>query len=190
MDGGWLLLIYTLPAKPSRLRATVWRDLKATGALYLRDGVATLPDRPSTRASLTRIAARATDLGGSAVLATGAALSAEDDRQLRARFGEALDAEYADLAWECGEFRDRLRRETDHYDLRRSERSALLASLARLRRRASGLRARDYFGSLAGQDVEDALGECGRILGESEDAPAADNEATMAEISGGHSCAG
>ena len=190
MEGGWLLLVYTLPARPSRLRATVWRDLKTTGALYLRDGVATLPDRPSTRTSLTRIAARATDIGGSAVLAAGAILSAEDDRQLRTRFGEALDAEYADLAWECGEFRDRLRRETDHYDLRRSERSALRASLTRLRRRASGLRARDYFGTIAGRDAEDALNECGRILGESDDEPSAGNEGTPSATSRGSLCSG
>ena len=44
----WLLLVYTVPAEPSRLRAAVWRDLKKAGAVYLRDGVCVLPERDET----------------------------------------------------------------------------------------------------------------------------------------------
>ena len=49
MDIPWLLLIYTVPAEPSRKRAAIWRELKKVGAPYLRDGVCILPERPETR---------------------------------------------------------------------------------------------------------------------------------------------
>src|SRR5215210_8900163 len=41
---GWFVLIYKLPAEPTRLRASVWRKLKAAGAVYLQNGVAALPE--------------------------------------------------------------------------------------------------------------------------------------------------
>ena len=41
---GWFVLVYKLPAEPTRLRASVWRKLKAAGAVYLQNGVATLPE--------------------------------------------------------------------------------------------------------------------------------------------------
>ena len=36
-------MAYKLPAGPTRLRAGVWRKLKAAGAVYLQNGVAALP---------------------------------------------------------------------------------------------------------------------------------------------------
>ena len=54
----WLLLIYRVPAEPSRKRAFVWRELKKVGAVYLRDGVCVLPDQAATRAGLRQVAER------------------------------------------------------------------------------------------------------------------------------------
>jgi hypothetical protein len=41
---GWFVLVYKLPVEPTRLRASVWRKLKASGALYLHNGVVALPE--------------------------------------------------------------------------------------------------------------------------------------------------
>src|SRR5688500_6070286 len=73
----WLLLIYSVPSQPSRLRAAVWRDLKKAGAVYLRDGVAVLPARPETTATFREIAARIVESGGEGTLVEGARLPAE-----------------------------------------------------------------------------------------------------------------
>ena len=54
----WRLLIYTVPAQPSRKRAFIWRELKKAGAVYLRDGVCALPERPETAAVLSAVAAK------------------------------------------------------------------------------------------------------------------------------------
>jgi hypothetical protein len=35
---GWFVLVYKLPPEPTRLRASVWRKLKAAGAVYLQNG--------------------------------------------------------------------------------------------------------------------------------------------------------
>lgn len=47
-DGrGRLALVYKLPSEPGRYRASVWRKPRATGVVYLRSGVAALPDDPA-----------------------------------------------------------------------------------------------------------------------------------------------
>jgi hypothetical protein len=45
------LLIYSVPAEPSRKRAYVWREVKKLGAIYLRDGVCIQPEQPGTVAA-------------------------------------------------------------------------------------------------------------------------------------------
>lgn len=42
----WLVLVYKIPAEPTRLRAGVWRKIKNLGAVYLQNAVAALPYSP------------------------------------------------------------------------------------------------------------------------------------------------
>src|SRR3954453_10404539 len=74
MTESWLLLIYTVPAAPSRKRAAVWRALKQAGAVYLRDGVCALPQREDTAATLRAIAAKVEEFEGEATLVESASL--------------------------------------------------------------------------------------------------------------------
>src|SRR5919197_4896870 len=76
-DRLWLLLIYTVPAQPSRKRAFVWRELKKAGAVYLRDGVCVLPERQDTLAAFQAIAAKVEEFGGEAILIQAARLDQE-----------------------------------------------------------------------------------------------------------------
>src|ERR671934_105511 len=92
----WLLLIYSLPAEPSRLRVRVWRELRRAGAVTLRDGVCALPDRPRGRAW-----ALVLELGGAASVARGARLDAASAAALRAQLASARAEEYAEVAAEA-----------------------------------------------------------------------------------------
>jgi len=75
MDIAWLLLIYTVPAEPSRKRAFIWRELKKIGAPYLRDGVCILPERPETLELAGGIVAKVEEFEGEATLVSGARLT-------------------------------------------------------------------------------------------------------------------
>src|SRR5206468_4312943 len=72
--GAWALLIYTVPADPSRKRAYVWRELKKVGAVYLRDGVCVLPQREEAVRALTDLVVKVHEFGGRATLIQHAAL--------------------------------------------------------------------------------------------------------------------
>src|SRR5579859_6548058 len=82
----WLLLIYTVPAQPSRKRATVWREIKKLGAVYLRDGVCVLPEQPGTRMSLRALASRIEQMEGDACLVEGAQLDERRVKSLKSQF--------------------------------------------------------------------------------------------------------
>src|SRR5215217_807035 len=62
----WVLLVYRLPREPSRHRVAVWRKLRDLGALYLKDGVAALPEDAVTREQLEWLQLRVREVGGQA----------------------------------------------------------------------------------------------------------------------------
>src|SRR5438309_1627576 len=107
----WLLLIYTVPAEPSRIRATIWRELKKAGAVYLRDGVCALPEAAETEPALAAIAARVADFGGQATLARSVQLEASREDWIRETAGAAREAEYDDIRTEIRGFLNHIRQE-------------------------------------------------------------------------------
>ena len=68
---GWFVLVYKLPAEPSRLRASVWRKLKAAGAVYLQNGVAALSADAAGERAMRGAAQEVRELGGTAHLLRG-----------------------------------------------------------------------------------------------------------------------
>src|SRR3954470_10090307 len=90
----WTMLIYTVPAQPTRKRAAVWREVKRLGAVYLRDGVCVLPDTESARAGLEALSQRVVELGGQGTIVGQAQLSAVRAEALLTEFAQARHAEY------------------------------------------------------------------------------------------------
>src|SRR5256885_8811284 len=85
----WVLLVYTVPATPSRKRAAVWREVKRLGAVYLRDGVCVLPDTAAARADLEALSQQVIALDGQSTLVWQAQLAADSAETLRAELAPA-----------------------------------------------------------------------------------------------------
>jgi hypothetical protein len=165
VPSSWLLLIYTVPADPSRLRATVWREIKKSGAVYLRDGVCTLPETPETTAALRAIAARVEELGGHATLVTGARLDAARAEEVATQSRKARTAEYEEIGREVEGFLEHVRRETEHREFTFAELEELEEDLGKLKRWVGQVRARDHFGGDAASRVDELLRRCDEELG-------------------------
>jgi hypothetical protein len=164
MESTWVLLIYTVPAEPSRKRAYIWREVKKVGALYLRDGVCILPERPETLAALSAIAAKVDEFDGQASVAHGARLEASRAAAVIAQFETSRSAEYADFAREAERLLQHVAHETEHRDFTYTELEELESDLGKLRRWADQVRARDYFGAGPGQPLLDLLERCDEAL--------------------------
>jgi hypothetical protein len=164
-DIPWLLLIYTVPAEPSRKRAFVWRELKKIGAPYLRDGVCILPERPETVEQARAIAAKVEEFGGEATLVSGAHLTPARAAALIDQFRSARADEYQEIAADADRLLAHVAREMEHREFTYAELEELEADLGKLRRWTDQVRVRDYFGTGAPEGLRDALDRCERALG-------------------------
>jgi hypothetical protein len=153
----WLLLIYVVPSEPSRKRAAVWRDLKKAGAVYLRDGVAVLPQRAETLATFQRVANRIADFGGQATLVEDARLDPEREAAIVAEARAARTAEFEEIGRDVEGFLDHIARERAHREFTFTEVEELEADLIKLKRWTEQVRARDYYDSAAGTAVDALL---------------------------------
>src|SRR5437867_4431772 len=138
----WILLVYTVPSQPTRKRALVWRELKKIGAVYLRDGVAVLPERPDTLDAFRSLAARVEALSGRASVVRGAAIEADATDSVIAEAQATRAAEYDDIDREATAFLDHLEREAPHRELGLAELRALDADIGKLWRWMEQVRAR------------------------------------------------
>ena len=164
MDIPWLLLIYTVPAEPSRKRAAIWRELKKVGAPYLRDGVCILPERADTRERLDAIAAKVEEFAGEATLVSGARLSETRATALVEQFRAARAEEYDEIAREADRLIEHVARETEHRQFTYAELEELEGDLGKLRRWTDQVAARDYFADEPPTGLVAALDRCERAL--------------------------
>jgi len=141
----WLLLIYTVPSHPSRSRATVWRELKKIGAVYLRDGVAVLPDQAELRPAFRAIAEKITEFGGQTTLVEGAQLDPAREVVIIGQANANREEEYAEVVRETEAFLAHVRRERAHRELTFPELDEIEADLGKLTRWVEQIRSRDHF---------------------------------------------
>ena len=64
----WIALITSLPTENATARMRAWRNLKASGAAVLRDGVYLMPEHETCRATLDAVAADVQSAGGTALV--------------------------------------------------------------------------------------------------------------------------
>ncbi len=156
----WLLLIYSVPSTPSRKRAAVWRDLKKAGAVYLRDGVAVLPEQTETRAIFEAIMAKVEEFGGRATVIKGAHLDPAPAERVIAETQASRAEEYAEISREADGFLAHVEREREHREFTFAELEELEADLEKLRRWAEQVKARDYFTAPEATAIDEVLGRC------------------------------
>jgi hypothetical protein len=181
MDRNWLLLIYTVPAEPSRKRAFIWRELKKVGAVYLRDGVCALPDVPDSTSALRAVAAKIQEFGGEATLVEGARLEEPRSDWLVRRSRESRAAEYADIGREAERLLEHVARETEHREFTFAELEGLEADLGKLKRWTAQVRERDYFGDGVDTHLQALLDRCENELGAFLDETASRESETSAQ---------
>ena len=157
----WTVLIYRIPANPSRLRLQIWRKLQRMGALYLQNAACILPARPDLDENMQYVAAAIEEMGGTAHLFTTTGDIPGEDERLIEEFRALADARLDDIVGRL----DRIQGELDS--------AASLSSLERAeedlkRERIAYLRARKraYFGSAREAEVDSRLDEVKRALDE------------------------
>src|SRR5919202_934751 len=94
----WLLLIHQLPAQPAYLRVKVWRRLQALGAVAIKNAVYALPGSERAREDFAWLLREIASGGGEAFVCEARLVDGLTDREVRALFERARDADYEELA--------------------------------------------------------------------------------------------
>lgn len=154
----WLLLIYKLPAEPSRYRASIWRKLKEAGAIYLQQGAAALPADNESLALMRALVGEIAHMQGTAYLAKATWLS--DEAELEAAFNAARAAEYTEVLGRCRDFHHELAKERAIHNYSFAELEENEEDLHKLETWLGKITRRDRFGCLLRQEAEQALHTC------------------------------
>jgi hypothetical protein len=160
--GGWLLLIYRVPAEPSRLRSTVWRRIKSLGAIYLQNSVAALPASPAAERALRKLRREILDMSGTAVLLSATVLA--DESGVRNAFQAARDDEYEEIVDKCGDFLQQVQKEWDASHFTYAELEENEVDLVKLRNWFAKVAERDVFGATGRAATQQALEACEQSL--------------------------
>ena len=159
---GWLLLIYRVPAEPTRLRSTVWRRIKSLGAIYLQNAVAALPASPANERAFRKLRKEITDMSGTAVLLSATALAGE--AEVRASYQAARNDEYEEIVDKCEDFLQQVQKEytANHFTYAELEENEV--DLVKLKNWLERIAGRDAFGADGRPAADKALAECEQSL--------------------------
>ena len=163
-DSQWLLISVSTAGASASLRVTVWRQLKALGALYLHQSVCVLPARAGTRRSVAALTERVRQGGGSVRTLSILVDDPEHEAQLRAELQAARDGEYAEVLERFPSFFDELETETARGRTTFEELEESEADLARFRTWLTKIAARDYFNAATGEQARAELARAEQAL--------------------------
>ncbi len=159
----WLILIYTIPTTPTGNRAAVWRELKRLGAVYLRDGVAVVPDRAEHRSAFAAIEQKIEADGGWATVIAGVELPPKRVADVVKEAFVARQSEYAEIVLAAKAFLEHVVREQEHRDLTTAELTSLQTDLTKLERWLAQVRVRDFAGA-EDSEISPMIDRCTRVL--------------------------
>lgn len=159
----WFVLVYKLPAEPTRYRASVWRKLRTAGAVYLQNGVAALPADPGGERTMRGVVHEIREAGGTAYLLRSKSVG--DDASLVEAFDGARDEEYREVLDRCGEFHAELEKERAVGKFTFAELEENEEDLTKLEAWFGRIRGRDRFGAPLASEAERALAGCREDLG-------------------------
>ncbi len=159
---GWLLLIYRVPPEPTRLRSTVWRRIKALGAIYLQNSVAALPVSAANERALRKLRREIADMSGTAMLMSCSVLAGE--AEVRAMFQAARNDEYEEIVDKCEDFLRQVQKEyvENHFTYAELEENEV--DLVKLKNWFAKIIERDVFGASGRAACEQFLDKCEQSL--------------------------
>ncbi len=149
-----MLLIHQIPPTPAYLRVKIGRHLARVGAVAIKSSVYALPRNEETQEDFHWLLREIVNGGGDASIVEARFIHGLSDAQVIALFQAAREADYRALAEQVRGAAALLPKRGAVPQNRRAE---LASQLARLRQRAAGVAAIDFFGAPGREVVEGLL---------------------------------
>ncbi len=108
----WLIFLSQLPTNPSSLRVTIWRRMRAAGALGLQNGTWVFPYTPENEKFMLTLLEYVKAQGAHGQIFKVVPLNQEIEADLLQRFEADREQEYSELMEGCNAFLAEIKKET------------------------------------------------------------------------------
>ena len=159
----WIVINYTLPRDPSRVRVSVWRRLKKIGAVNIQQSMWILPQTDENYALLNQIKYDVSQNNGEAFVMKSS-VDETSKRIIVERFNAARDEEYTELLEQCEEFFKEISKEIDRKNFTFAEIEENEEELNKLKEWYGKITARDTFGASLSEKSKTTLEKCAEAL--------------------------
>lgn len=159
----WIFFSYSLPAKPSKARVYVWRQLRKLGALSYQS-FWILPSSPERINELKKLCENIDGFQGESLIIDGKVLSAEQEERIRKIFVESRDEEYQELIYKCDDFFKEIQSEIDRENFIFAEVEENEEELDKLRLWFKKIGKRDVLGAPKRKAALEKVKSCDRVF--------------------------
>ena len=141
----WLIMFYSMPARPVSKRMKIWRRLMKAGALHFKGSVYLLPLNDDNLEFCQWLISEINDTGGEGAFTVAANIETTTNDEIKRLFNQQRDKDYRNIEKRLEEIERRIqsiKNEADAYNLKR-----LFNHWARLAREFGEIRKIDFFSS-------------------------------------------
>jgi hypothetical protein len=166
MDIEWMMLNFTLPKEPSRVRVSVWRKLKKCGSLNIGHSMWLLPASEDHLGIITEIANEITQNNGTAYIMKVEFISRLSSEEIIEMFNKVRDEEYQEFLDKCADFFREIEKETTKENFSYIELEENEDEYNKLEEWLKKIAQRDFFTAPLKSQAEQKLYECQELLKE------------------------
>jgi DNA-binding transcriptional regulator PaaX len=160
----WLILNFTLPKEQSRVRVSVWRKLKKSGAVNIGQSMWILPNMESHLEIFNGISSEIKENNGSSYIANADFIETESSDDVIAAFNNTRNDEYREFIDKCEDFFLEIEKETQKENFTFAELEENEEEYDKLAEWLNKINKRDFFGAFLKNQSEEALQKCKQLL--------------------------
>lgn len=172
----WLMLNFSLPKEPSRVRVSVWRKLKKYGSVSIGQSMWLLPASDEHLAVFNEISREIIQNSGNAYIVKADFITAVDSSDIVGLFNKARDEEYEEFLDKCEDFFHEIEKETAKQNFTFGELEENEEEYNKLAEWLKKIIARDFFNAPQRNVSEQNLEKCKLLLEEFSDKVYQSNE--------------
>ena len=156
----WLTINFTLPKEPSRIRVSVWRKLKKSGAVILGQSVWALPVGEDNEAFIQKLSNEILQNGGNSYIMRMIPHDEGTLERMITAFNQARDEEYGELLEQCDDLLRELEMESGRGKFTFAELEENEDELQKLTGWIQKITERDFHGASLRPSADEKLEQC------------------------------
>ncbi len=160
----WLVINYTLPSEPSRLRVGAWRSLKKLGAVNIQQSMWIFPFSDENYSTLSTVAQDIENNGGEVLLMQSVFLEEKYEQIVISHFNKAREIEYEEILDKCEDYFKEIEKEINRSNYTFAEAEENEEELEKLLSWFEKVKIRDIFQSPLKEVTEKKLEECRKVF--------------------------